>query len=237
MGNYISSVFWFDGSVYSSSKHECGLAGHAERVGLDWESKRNCIVEFLLGLCSRVQCARMIESLTIDCNLLPFSQIPASRLAQIYGAKTLFGLSVLFPSILTLFVPMAGRHSFSAVVILRTILGLVESASFPSMYHLFPRWIPKQEKTIMITSAVSGMYLGEILGFSLSGILIESTDWCRGNMFCGWDSVFYFFGALGVAWFPLWHFFAYEDPESHPFVTIEERQYLAEGTACAVAGL
>ena len=62
-------------------------------------------------------------------------QIPASRYAAIYGAKTLFGLSVLVPSIITIFVPVACRASFTLALLSRAILGLCESASFPCMYH------------------------------------------------------------------------------------------------------
>lgn len=38
----------------------------------------------------------------------------------------------------------------------------------------------------------------------------------------GWPSVFYFFGAIGVAWFPIWVIFAHESPEKHPYITQEE---------------
>jgi MFS family permease len=51
-------------------------------------------------------------------------QVPASRLAQIYGAKTTFGLAIFIPSILTLLVPWACRHSFEATLVIRVLIGL-----------------------------------------------------------------------------------------------------------------
>ena len=50
-------------------------------------------------------------------------QIPSSRLVQIYGAKWIFGLSILIPSILTLLVPIACRDSFGLALFIRAIIG------------------------------------------------------------------------------------------------------------------
>lgn len=86
-------------------------------------------------------------------------QIPASRFASIYGAKYLFGLSVLVPSIITLFVPLACRSSFGLALFSRAILGLFESASFPCLFHFFPIWIPINEKPLLISVIMSGMYI------------------------------------------------------------------------------
>eukprot|EP01031_Cornospumella_fuschlensis_P048333 gene48333-59192_t len=77
-------------------------------------------------------------------------QIPSSRFVQMYGAKWIFGLSILVPSILTLFVPLACRGSFGLALFIRALIGLCESASFPAVFHFFPIWIPIKEKTLMI---------------------------------------------------------------------------------------
>ena len=64
-----------------------------------------------------------------------FGQLPASILGQYYGAKLIFGLSVLIPSTLTLLVPMACRYSFGTALLIRIVIGFFESATFPSVYH------------------------------------------------------------------------------------------------------
>lgn len=153
-------------------------------------------------------------------------QIPASRFAQYYGAKWLFGLSVLVPSILSMFVPAACRSSYPLALTIRCILGLCESASFPAVFHFFPYWIPIEEKTIMVTTTMSGMYMGEIIGFSISGLLVESSIVVGGVDIGHWPSVFYLFGLLGIVWFPIWAFSAHETPESHPFISSDELQLI-----------
>jgi sugar phosphate permease len=69
-------------------------------------------------------------------------QIPASYYAQAYGCKTLFGLSILIPSVLTILVPFACRYHYALALVVRMTIGFFESASFPAIYHFFPHWIP-----------------------------------------------------------------------------------------------
>lgn len=54
-------------------------------------------------------------------------------------------------------------------------------------------------------------------GTALSGLLLAHFDW---------PVTFYFFGALGVAWYVLWLLLCYSTPEEHPFISDAEREYL-----------
>lgn len=60
--------------------------------------------------------------------------------------------------------------------------------------------------------------LGTILSNAISGELIRYTQ--------DWASVFYFFGALGIIWFIFWVLLCYSDPQSHPFISDKEKEYL-----------
>lgn len=156
-------------------------------------------------------------------------QIPSSILCQIYGVKYVFGLSVLIPSILTLLVPVACRHSVSTAVLVRVIIGLFESANFPSVYYYFATWIPSSEKTMTVPFLLSGMYVGEIVGFSLSGLVISLEIDVPGGAFGGWPWVFYIFGLVGILWYPLWQTLFYNTPQEHPHVAIDELNLLLKG--------
>ena len=70
------------------------------------------------------------------------------------------------------------------------------------------------------------MYFGEIIGFSCSGTLVESTLVIGSLDIGGWQSVFYIFGGVGIIWYPYWYFSAYETPEQHPSITQEELQLI-----------
>jgi hypothetical protein len=116
---------------------------------------------------------------------------------------------------------------------IRGIIGFFESASFPAVFHFFPTWVPIAEKTLMIPAIASGMYMGEILGFSLSGYLVESTLMINGYDYGGWPSVFYVFGCVGILWFPYWAWYSYETPGHHPKITSEELAFINQGKAFA----
>jgi hypothetical protein len=126
-------------------------------------------------------------------------------------------------------VPAAARSSLGLTLFLRAIIGFFESATFPAIFYYFPIWVPIDEKTLMIPAIGSGMYMGEIIGFSLSGMLVESDLSIAGWYFGGWQSVFYVFGLLGVVWFPYWALFAYDSPEKHPYMTEEELRLINQG--------
>jgi len=85
--------------------------------------------------------------------------IPASGIAQKYGAKLVFGLSILIPSLLTLLVPVACRTSLYLALICRSVLGLFESATFPALFQFYPLWIPLEEKQLIIAVINSGVYI------------------------------------------------------------------------------
>eukprot|EP01031_Cornospumella_fuschlensis_P039369 gene39369-47922_t len=156
-------------------------------------------------------------------------QIPSSRMVQLYGAKVIFGLSILLPSLLTLLMPVACKNSFGLALFIRALIGLCESASFPAVFHFFPLWIPLAEKTLLIPTILSGMYMGNIVGFLLSGLLINTRLVVHHTNLGEWPAVFYVSGLLGITWIPWWVYCAYESPESHPSITQEEVAFIAQG--------
>lgn len=158
-------------------------------------------------------------------------QMFGSYLTSVVGGKVIFGLSVFIPSLITLFVPLAANHSVSTLLFIRCLIGFFESATFPAVFYFFPIWVPEKEKTKLIPLATSGMFIGEIIGFSLSGVLIESSiTFSSSSTVVGWPLVFYVFGFAGLIWFPFWLYFAYESPLSHPYISLEEKQIIEGGT-------
>lgn len=67
----------------------------------------------------------------------------------------------------------------------------------------------------------SGAQIGTVAGTALSGVLIQYSS-------IGWPSVFYLFGSLGVLWFVAWVALCYNDPQSHPFISDEEKAFLEQ---------
>jgi ACS family sodium-dependent inorganic phosphate cotransporter-like MFS transporter 6/7/8 len=103
------------------------------------------------------------------------------------------------------------------------------AGTFPSAFHFYPEWIPLAEKTIMITAVGSGMYLGEIFAFSVSGYLAETRIMWGDLNVGGWPSIFVWFGLLGVLWFPFFVMTVHSTPSEHPTITREELAIIQRG--------
>ena len=131
--------------------------------------------------------------------------------------------------ILCRLLPTVARASLPLTLALRALTGLCASATFPSVYHFFPAWIPVANKTWMISFCGSGIYFGEIIGFSLSGILCTNDIPINGQNVGGWSSSFYFFGLIGIAWFPFFVLNVFSKPDDHPTITQAELDLIKIG--------
>uniref|UniRef100_A0A7G3ATP0 Putative permease of the major facilitator superfamily protein n=1 Tax=Lutzomyia longipalpis TaxID=7200 RepID=A0A7G3ATP0_LUTLO len=69
----------------------------------------------------------------------------------------------------------------------------------------------------MATLGFAGNYAGTVVAMPLSGVLAVSL---------GWESVFYFFGSLGVVWAVAWLIIVKAGPEDDPFISEEEKTYI-----------
>jgi MFS family permease len=156
-------------------------------------------------------------------------QIPASRFVHYLGGKWMLFVSIFVPSLLTLLVPIASERSYSFALSIRIIIGLFESASFPSIYYFFPLWIPVQERTAIIPVIFAGIYFGEMMGFFFSGLLIDMQIIINGVDIGNWPCLFYLFGIVGLIWSPIWWLTASNTPESHKSITSEELEYIKAG--------
>jgi len=73
----------------------------------------------------------------------------------------------------------------------------------------------------------AGLQLGTILGLPIAGVL------CASDLWGGWPSVFYIFGAVGVAWFIIWMMFTYDKPANHPRISVKEKEYILSSIGSA----
>jgi sugar phosphate permease len=86
-------------------------------------------------------------------------QIPSTYITHWYGAKWLFGISILLTSIFTIFFPAVIKASFPLGIFLRILIGFTGSSLFPSVYYFYKAWVPLSEKTLMIPFINCGCYL------------------------------------------------------------------------------
>lgn len=149
------------------------------------------------------------------------THIPGGVLAEKFGGKYSLGLGILSTAIFTLLTPtiiIATDGNWKVLVALRVVMGLGEGTTYPALNALLAKWVPLQERAKIGTLVYAGSQIGTIVSNSISGVLINSTK--------SWASVFYLFGGAGVLWFILWQLLCYSEPESHPFISDEEKAYL-----------
>ena len=156
-------------------------------------------------------------------------QILAAPLVQKVGAKYALGFSILLSAVCSLFIPVAWQHSFGLGLFVRVMTGLAESFFFPAIYHFIPAWIPLEEKTLMVPIIYAGSYVGNIIGFSVAGSIVDTSITIGGKEYGVWYGVFYVFALLGFAFFPYWMIMAYEKPADHPSISADELEFINAG--------
>ncbi|XP_052131701.1 sialin-like [Frankliniella occidentalis] len=145
------------------------------------------------------------------------SHIPGGVLADRFGGKHTLGLGILSTALTTLLTPPAAWLGPGWLIALRVIMGVGEGVTFPAVSVLLAHWVPPAERSRLGSFVFAGAQLGTVLGTAISGLLLAHFDW---------PVTFYFFGALGVAWYAVWLAVCYSTPEEHPFISERERDYL-----------
>jgi MFS transporter, ACS family, solute carrier family 17 (sodium-dependent inorganic phosphate cotransporter), other len=146
------------------------------------------------------------------------AMLPVGWLANRYGGRTLLGVALVSWSIFTFLTPIAASLSFAALIATRILMGVGEAASFPAVYNLLARWVPKSERSRAASINLTGIPLGTIFALSTTGWLIAHH---------GWPSVFYAFGALGLIFACFWFWQVRARPSAHPSISEAERALLS----------
>lgn len=114
------------------------------------------------------------------------TELPGGRLAEIIGARRVFGYSMLAASFVTLLTPAAAELHYIAVIILRVLLGFFLGATWPAIPPMASKWIPPNDRSKFIANMMASS-LGAAITMPVCGFLIYNF---------GWPSVFYVTGTL-----------------------------------------
>ncbi|CAK1596028.1 unnamed protein product [Parnassius mnemosyne] len=154
------------------------------------------------------------------------THLPGGLVAEKFGGKWILGLGILCSSVATALTPwVVSLWGAIGLFCIRVIQGFGEGPVIPAFVLLLARWIPPPERSRFGAMIFGGAQIGNIFGPYISGlILADGGDWAN---------VYYVFGGLGMIWFIFWVLLCYSNPNSHPFISDEERNYLNKNVAAS----
>ncbi|WP_369789434.1 MFS transporter [Rouxiella sp. WC2420] len=152
-------------------------------------------------------------------------QIPGGLFLDRYGAKRVYGITLVLWSLSTLAMGFVGEFEkgvAGAIFImfsLRFLLGLIEAPSFPANARVTIMWFPRAERGRASSLFASSQYFAVAIFSPLSGWLVSEF---------GWQWPFFVLGIIGVGAFVVWMFFMRE-PRHHPLVSKQELDHIIDG--------
>ena len=120
-------------------------------------------------------------------------QIPVGWVAERYGAHRVLAAGLALWGCATMLVGFA--HSFGALLFLRLLLGIGESAGFPSAGKLLAVAVPVQSLAIANGIVAAGYQFGPAVGAWGGGLIMAHY---------GWRAAFWVFGGLSLLWLLPW---------------------------------
>lgn len=147
-----------------------------------------------------------------------FGQAIFGKIFDWIGTRLGFALSIGVWSIATALHAFArGVVSFS---IFRAILGIAEAGNWPGATKSNAEWFPTNERAFAQGIFNSGAAIGGIVAIPLIGLL---------TIYLSWQAIFIVVGLTGLLWLLPWLIFVKGPPQSHSWLTDEERQYILSG--------
>jgi MFS transporter, ACS family, hexuronate transporter len=138
------------------------------------------------------------------------------------GTRIGFLLSILVWSVSIALHAVA--HSVVSFSIFRFFLGLGEAGNWPGATKANAEWFPVRERALAQGIFGAGASLGSIIAPPLIAFMYA---------FLGWKATFLIIGGLGFLWIIPWLIIYKSSPESHPWITSAEREYILSGQKVA----
>ena len=144
-----------------------------------------------------------------------FFQIPGTNYAANKSAKKLIFWSLILWGGLAMATGIVSN--IAALIVIRFMLGVVESAVMPSMLVLLSRWFTKAERSRANTFLILGNPVAILWMSILSGYLVNSV---------GWRWMFIWEGLPAIIWAFFWWFLVNDKPKDANWLTQNEKDAL-----------
>ena len=147
-----------------------------------------------------------------------FGQAIFGKIFDWIGTRLGFALSIGVWSIATALHALA--TSFGIFALFRSILGIAEAGNWPGAAKANSEWFPTNERAFAQGLFNSGAAIGGIISIPLIAFL---------SIYFSWQYIFILVGLIGLLWLLPWFVLVKATPDSHPWLTDEEREYILNG--------
>lgn len=143
----------------------------------------------------------------------------SGKLVDKVGVKIGYGVCVLLWSIAAC--GHALVRSTLGFGVMRALLGISESGSFPCAVKSVSEWFPRKEQALAVGILTSGTSIGAVAAPAV-------VPWLAATY--GWEAAFFVTGLTGFVWLGFWYVM-YQAPLKHGKVTKAELEYISEDAA------
>ena len=148
-----------------------------------------------------------------------FGQSLFGKIFDWIGTRLGFVLSIVVWSAATML--HAAATGLTSFAIFRGLLGVSEAGNWPGATKANAEWFPINERALAQGIFNSGAAIGGIISAPIIGVLF---------VFLGtWEATFIAVGAIGFLWLIPWLIVYKSGPETHPWVSAEEREFILTG--------
>src|SRR6476620_668809 len=144
-----------------------------------------------------------------------FFQIPGTHYAATRSAKKLIFWSLILWGVFAMATGMT--NNVNVLIVIRFMLGVVESAVMPAMIILLSRWFTKKERSRANTFLILGNPVTILWMSIVSGYLVNSV---------GWRWMFICEGLLAIIWAFFWWRLVNDKPANATWLAEEEKRSL-----------
>ena len=120
-------------------------------------------------------------------------QLFAGWMCDRFSVYRLMAAGILLWAGSTLLMGFAG--GFASLLVLRIMLGIGESISFPGSSKIIARHVPAERRGVANAAVATGLALGPAIGTLAGGLIL--VNW-------GWPAIFFVFGVVTLLWLLPW---------------------------------
>jgi len=187
-------------------------------LGVMWWAEGDCIAKDLGYTTQDIAKQQYAIILNIFMVFYALGQSLMGRIFDRIGTRMGFVLSITVWSIATMLHAVA--RSVLSFSIFRALLAVGEAGNWPGAVKSNAEWFPQKERAVAQGIFNAGASIGSVISPPLIAILF---------VYFGWQVTFFALGALGVIWVIPWLILNKTSPETHPWISEDEKKYILEG--------